>query len=750
MERRTFLKTPVAGVGVFTGLKNADAMGGNTVHIGASTKDLVVPPDGYEPPGWLRYMRAVYFEGYTPPLHPHLDDFDAERLVKVVQELGGDTLRFQPVGFWACYPTKSKYPIHPELGSRDLLAETVRACRKAGLHIYCYTKYANPLMSVEFLHQHPEYLDWVQRGPDGKAVEDADGLGWMMSPKADATGDAYRNAIREVIREYCTYDIDGAYFDAPSAFEYTGVCYCPTCRRKFKQYCGMDMERLENRNNMEARIAWHQWFDEMEQADLLEFRRILHSHGKFMLFHNGGGWSGQALRQQYRIPDGFMVEHQSQVYRRLMVGMMGAAMARPTRKLPQMYMGSYCLSDFDQPSHVDPWPIETTSEEDGDEVLMEGFANLASGGVPMYVALNRLYYGLGGGSAKPAQEVFEVMRRLEPVVKDSVAIPYVSVIPSWEALQLWRIERHGYNVAMGEGFTLAMLDERLGLDVCPSTELTSDWLQGRRVIALCGASGLSSQTVKLLADWVERGGGLLATYDTGLYDENARIRPGGALKELLGVEIQGEPLPAQPECYYRIEETHAALGEYHAGAVVKGDSRLVPVAAVGTGKALADCWNLGTKKSRGPAIIVNTYGKGRTVYISGSLEAQYASSRVPSHRRILASAVRYLAANAQEPFTIGAPRGVYGLLRRAPNEDLTLWVLANVGFKDADIGRMRQEFVPVSNVEVRVLVPQARRVKAAHLVRARREIPFTMTGDYAVMTLPEVHVAEVVYLELGA
>ena len=737
-------------MGVLAGLKGADAAGGNAVEISASTHDLIIPPDGYEPPSWMRYMRAIYFEGFTPPLHPHLDEFDAERLVKVAQELGGDTLRFQPNGFWAYYPTKSRFPIHPELGSRDLLAETVRACRKAGLHIYCYTKYNNPFLQMSYVEEHPEYLDWVVRGPDGKPSLTYDNLGWMTSPKADATGDAYRAAIQQVIKEYCTYDIDGAYFDAPGGFEYTGVCYCPTCRRKFKEYCGIDMDRLQNPRDMEAQIAWYQWFDAMELADLLEFRKTLHSKHKFMLCHNGDTWRGQSLRQQYRIPEGFMVEHQVQVYRRLMAGMMGVAMGRPTKKLSQMYMGSYCLSEFGQPPHVHPDPLENTSEEDGDEVLMEGLASLACGAVPIYATLNRLYYGLGGGSARPAQEVYEVMRRLEPVLKDSVAVPYVTVVPSWEALQLWRTQRRGFNMDMSEGFTLAMLDERLSLDVCPSTELTATWLETQRVIALCGASGLTRETAQLLAGWVERGGGLLATYDTGLYDENAQVRQGGALKEVLGVDIKGEPLPSQPECYYRIKETHPALGEYHAGSVVKGDSRLLPVEGVGSAKVLADCWNLGTKESRGPAIIANTYGQGRTVYISGSLEAHYTSSRVSSHRRILASAVRYLAGEAPPPFTITAPRGVYGVLRRGPNQDLTLWLLANVGLKDADIGRMRQEFVPVSNVEASVLVPPGRSVKAVHLVRSHREAPFTLTGGYAVVTLPALYVAEIVHVELGS
>jgi len=748
MRRRAFLKNTVAGVGALSVINSSDAPAASTVEITAVTQDLSVPSDGFQPPDWLRYARAVYYEGFSPPMHPHLDQFDAERLVKVVVDLGADTLRFQPIGFWAYFPTKSKYPIHPELGNRDLLRETVRACRKAGLHIYCYSKYGNPFMQPDWVDKHPEYLDWVLRGPDGKPSITFDNLGWMMSPKIDATGDAFRQAIQQVVREYATYDIDGAYFDAPSGFGYTGFCYCNTCRRNFKKYCGMDIDRLQNPQDMEAQIAWYQWFNEMQRVDLLQLRKILHGAGKFMLCHNGGTWRPQALRQQYRIPDGFMNgEGQVQVYNRMMVAMMGASMARPTRKLSQLYMGSYSLS-APLPSHVRPRALENTSEEDGDEVLMDGFTTLAAGSIPMYTTLNRLYFGLGHGTSQPAQEVFAVMKRIEPVIKDSVPVPYVTLVPTWESMQVWRTKRQSWNEEMSLGFTLAMLDERMSLDICPSTEVTESWLAGQRVIALCGASGLTDGTARLLADWVKKGGGLLATYDTGLYDQNGKIRPGGALREVLGVDLKGEPPPSQPECHYRIQETHPALGEYHAGDVVAGDGRVLPVEAVGGAKILADCWALGTKESRAPAVVVNVFGQGRTVYINGSLEAHYATSRVPSHRRILASAVRYLSRDATVPFKISAPRGVYGLLRRAQNGDLTLWLLANIGYKDADIGRMRQEYVPISNVEVRVLVPAGRSVKSVQLVRSRRSVPFTFDGGYAVVTLPELHVAEIVHLEL--
>jgi hypothetical protein len=80
---------------------------------------------------------------------------------------------------------------------------------------------------------------------------------------------------------------------------------------------------------------------------------------------------------------------------------------------------------------------------------------------------------------------------------------------------------------------------------------------------------------------------------------------------------------------------------------------------------------------------------------------------------------------------------------------LAFWVLANVGFKDAAVGRMRQEFVPVSNLVASLLVPEGRKVKSVELMRAGQTVPFSMEAGYAVFTLPVVHIAEVVHLALG-
>lgn len=747
MDRRTFLQKTSAGIAAFSPLSSLPA-GAEAKAINEPLPEGQPAHDGYQPPAWLHYSRTIYFDGKTPPLYPHLRDFDAERLVKAVTRLGGDTLRFEPVSCWAYYPSKA-YPVCPELNGRDLIEEVARACRKAGVHHYCYTKFGNPFMAVGWADNHPEYADWVLRGPDGKPYGRYNDLGWGDIQKPCSTSDAYRQGIRTVVRELCAHDIDGVYFDSPSDWGYTDICYCENCRKNFRAYSRMDLDRLQNQNDMEARIAWFRWWNQQNLDDLDAARKIIHESGKFMLCHNGATWREQSLRAQYRIPDGFMVEHSAQVYTRLMTGLMGASMARPYRKLAQMYLGSYCVSNFGEPPHCQPWAIHDANMEDGDEILMEGFTNLACGNVPLYATLNRAYYGLGSGSDHPVREVYEVMRRVEPILKDSVVAPYVTVVPTWEALQVWRTKRKTWNGDMSQGFALAMLDARFNLDVCPSTEVTASWLARQRVVALCGASGVSPEQADLLADWVREGGGLLATYDTGMCDALGHVQPGGMLHEILGVEIKGEPLISMPECYYRVTESHPALGGYGPGARVMGDTQLVPVAPAGSAKVLAECWNLGTDELRGPAIIANEYGKGRTLFVAGSLEAHYASSRVVSLLRLLSSMVQYLAHDAVAPFTLSAPRGVYGVLREATDGDLALWVLANIGFKDADIGRMRQEFVPVPNVQVGIQVPKGRSVKAVHLVRAGRSVRADVKSGYAMLEIPRLHVAEIVHLELA-
>jgi hypothetical protein len=754
IKRRKFLERVTVGLGAFAGFPLTARTEGTALaasQVGNREESL---SDSYHAPEWLRYSRAVYFEGYAPPIFPHVKDFDAKRIVELALELGGDTLRFQPAGYRATFPSKV-YPTFPELGNRDLLNEVSRECRRAGMHLYCYCVLDNEMESK--FADDPRFGTYVLRDADGKPYGQDPGYGNGEEIKTCATGDPYRQMIRKLVAEICEHDTDGVYFDAPSG--YRGICFCPSCRQGFKKFSGMDLDRLRNvrelerlpsDTDMKALSAWYDWANKLMQEDLVDLRKIIHGGGKFMLCHNGDTWRPGSFHQQYRYPDGFMVEYSVEFYQRLVRAMMGSAMARPTKKLAQSYMGSYDVAAIGRPPHNRPWTPHVMNLEDGDEIRMEGYADLAGGNMPLYAVLNRLMYGIGDGSTEPAKEVFSLIRRAEPILKDSVPVPYVSIIPTADSLEMFRARRRSWNVMMSEGFALAMLDSRLSFDVVPNLEMTTEWLRNQRVIALCGASAITDADARLLGDWVREGGGLLATYDSGLYKENGELRQdGGALREVLGVEMKNPAPDGQTDTFYRITRTHPALGEYHQGKLVMGDAMLVRVTPRPRAAVLAECVNMETQETLGPAIVVNHYGRGRAVYVGGSLEANYVASRVVSLRRMLAWMVRYLAKDEPPPFDLDAPQGVYGILRRAPGGDLALWVCANVGFKDAAVGRMRQEFVSLANVEVKIRVPDGKQVTSVHLVRSDQHVPFTVSGTYTVLNIPTLHVAELVHVALA-
>ena len=156
------------------------------------------------------------------------------------------------------------------------------------------------------------------------------------------------------------------------------------------------------------------------------------------------------------------------------------------------------------------------------------------------------------------------------------------------------------------------------------------------------------------------------------------------MKEVLGVEMRGEPLEGQADCYYQINTTHPALGEYRQGAIVMGDGRSAYKGS-GRGNSSGGLLEHGNTRVSMPCYRFQPIRKGRAIYIAGSLEAHYMSSRILSLQRILGSIIRYLAHQEPIPFRLTAPKGVYGILRRTSMGDLILWICANVGFKDASV-----------------------------------------------------------------
>jgi len=79
---------------------------------------------------------------------------------------------------------------------------------------------------------------------------------------------------------------------------------------------------------------------------------------------------------------------------------------------------------------------------------------------------------------------------------------------------------------------------------------------------------------------------------------------------------------------------------------------------------------------------------------------------------------------------------------------LALCLLANIGnkWKKAPV---RETFLPLGNVRVRIRLPEGRAVKSVSLLRAGRPLQWTARQGWVELTVPRVWIYEVVKVQLS-
>src|SRR5690348_11712930 len=77
---------------------------------------------------WVSTCRGLICEAYNPPFYPAFD-FQPRKALDIAKQLNADSLRYPAASYWAYFPTRSGYPIHPELQG-DPMRETFDLCRR--------------------------------------------------------------------------------------------------------------------------------------------------------------------------------------------------------------------------------------------------------------------------------------------------------------------------------------------------------------------------------------------------------------------------------------------------------------------------------------------------------------------------------------------------------------------------------------------------------------------------------------------
>jgi hypothetical protein len=90
----------------------------------------------YGAEGMMNRRELLKSAGFVMPFYPSFD-YKADRALGIATALNADSMRYPAASYFAYFPTKSGYPVHPELKG-DPFRETVDLCKKSGMRVVAY------------------------------------------------------------------------------------------------------------------------------------------------------------------------------------------------------------------------------------------------------------------------------------------------------------------------------------------------------------------------------------------------------------------------------------------------------------------------------------------------------------------------------------------------------------------------------------------------------------------------------------
>ena len=158
----------------------------------------------------------------------------------------------------------------------------------------------------------------------------------------------------------------------------------------------------------------------------------------------------------------------------------------------------------------------------------------------------------------------------------------------------------------------ALADHGVTADVVP---VSSNWDE-YEVVVLPSVYILSEETTRRVRDYVANGGRLIVTYYTGLSDEKDHVWLGGypgSIRDVVGVRVEefmpmGDDFPGVPG---RLGLSNGAVARDIADVIGSVDGSATVLETFKD-----DPW---TGMDGAPAIVANTFGEGRSVYVGARL-----------------------------------------------------------------------------------------------------------------------------------
>ena len=666
--------------------------------------------------------------------------FDPNFWLDYFRRLHADAATLSAGGIVAYYPTE--IPLHHRsawLGKTDPFGTLVAGCRALRMNVVARTDPHAVREDVRAAHP-----DWIAVTATGEPLRHwANRDLWVTCALGPYNFDFMDRVHREIVTRY---KVDGIFANrwAPQG----GDCYCTHCQRNFNNATGRELPRTTD-----ARDPLRRQFLEWRAARLVELwmhwdRTVRAVNPDARFIPNGpptmksAGELAPIQFADYQARRGLTApwangrrakEYRSAMGRRPIGGIFSVGLEEPYR-----------------------WKDSVQSEPEIQLWVAEGTANGMRPWVTKFsgVLYDRRWLPI-------VERIYDWHYRHERYLRNETPLARVAVLNSEQTAT------YHPGVAQGDraadhtlGMYHALVEARLPFELVHEAFLTPDRLDPFKLLILADAAALSDSQCTAIREYVSRGGSLVATFATSLYDETGRRRHDFGLADVFGVSFDGRIDGPMQNSYLSLD-SDAATGKRHAilegledaSRIINGVFRLnvrptlpfpSPITLIPSYPDLPmeDVYPR-VPRTETRELYLRDLGRSRVVYIPWDIDRTYWDVMCVDHGRLLRNAIAW-AANEPPPVEVTG-RGVIDVAIWRQRDSITVH-LVNLTNPMMMKGPVR-EVIPIGPLTVRIRMPAGVRVGKVHLLTAGSTPRTEQAGSVLTVTVPSVDVHEVIAVD---
>jgi hypothetical protein len=732
-SRRTFLKEATiaaAAAAGGTGWLDARAEPGKATAVGN--------PDWYGRP--MRWAQLAFVEDDP-------GNYDLNFWLDYFRRIHADAACLSAGGVVAFYPTK--IPLHYRskwLGDRDSFGEIAAGCRKLGMNVVARTD--SHACHQDMYDAHPDWIAVDARGEKRRHPSDPEL--WLTCALGPYNFEFMTSVHEEVMRNYLP---DGIFTNRWSG---SGMCYCEHCRQNFAAYSGGLSLPITHNPQDPARRAYILW-NQKVLFDLWrlwnEKIRAINPNASYMANAGGGALSDLDMVTIGELAPTLFADRQSR---------RGLAPPWTNGKNGKEYaatMGSKAIVGIFSVGLDDQYRWKD-SVQNGDEIRLWVADGMAQGLRPWFTKFN----------AKPidkrwlpvVEQMYGWHHDNEKYLRNTESLARLGLVYSQQTAQFYGGEgAHDRVENPALGFYEALVEARIPFQMVHDRLLDAAHLANYDALILPNIAALSNAQCEQIREFVERGGGIVASFETSLYDEWGVRRRDFGLASLFGANFSGKVNGPMLNSYLELERrgspVHPLLdgfddvpriinAAYQVETLPAKGMEEQPVGVIPTYPDLPmeEVFQR-SKAISGPGVYVSQHGRGRVVYFPGDIDRTFWEFLNMDQGRLMMNAVRWV--NPAMPLLEVRGKGILDLAVWKQERSITVH-LVNLSNPMMMKGPVR-EILPISEQEVRLRLPAAYRVQKVRLLVAGEDAVTRKEGDILVVHIPAIGVHEVVACDLA-